>query len=99
MSKLKKDFKIWKVSLVEPAYPFIFLPLNLIKKYNDEFYKIYYLSYSPERSINDSIVEEYFNIKYIIFNNIININKTVGRHAIILKKYLRYISKYSYYRK
>ena len=69
----------------------MFLPLGLIKKHNSRFRRIHYLFYPPKRSINAGISEEYSNIKYVTFNNIIRIVKTTRKHTIIFKRNVKNI--------
>ena len=67
----------------------MFLSLGLVKKHNNGFRRIHYLSYPYERSVNASILKKYSDIKYITFNDIIRMIKITERHTIIFKKILK----------
>ena len=86
ISKLEEDLQAGRVLPANDIHPFISSPLSLIEKHDGGFRRIHYLSYPLRDSVNDGIPEEYSNIKYTTFDEIITMIKEAGRHSIIIKR-------------
>ena len=67
-------------------YLFISFLLGFVLKYNEDFRRIYYLSYPAKHSVNNYIKEKYGILIYITFVDITEIIVRAGRKFLIIKK-------------
>ena len=66
--------------------PFILSPLGPILKHDEDFKQIDNLSYLKESSINNNISDGVRELRYIQFQEILDLILGVGQYVIIIKK-------------
>ena len=69
-----------------PLIPFISSPLSLIPKHNGGFQHIHHLSHPKGRSINNHISDKEGELRYIKFQEVLNLILKARRNCIIIKR-------------
>lgn len=86
-NKLEEDLRLRRIVPVpNPSIPFISSPLGLVPKHDGGFRRIHHLSHPKGRSVNDHIPDGAGELRYIKFQEVLNLILKAGRHCIIMKR-------------
>ena len=86
-NKLEEDLRLRRIIPVPNlSIPFILSPLGLVPKHDGGFRHIHHLSHPKGRSVNDHIPDGAREIRYIKFQEVLNLILKAGRHCIIMKR-------------
>lgn len=85
--KLHEDLASSRVTQLQepPTPPYIFSPLGLVPKNDGGWRRIHHLSYPRGESVNDYIPDGAGELRYICFQEVLQLVTRAGRHCIILK--------------
>ncbi len=85
--KLQEDLASGRVSAMQQPHPlFICSPLGLVPKHDGGWWRIHHLSHLRGESVNDYIPDGAGEMRYIRFQEVLQLVTNAGSHGIILKR-------------
>ncbi len=85
--KIQEDLASGCVTLVhQPSRPFIYSPLGLVPKHDGGWRRIQHLSHPYSESVNDYIPDGVGEMRYIRFQEVLQLIINAGMHCVIMKK-------------
>ncbi len=85
--KLQEDLASGRVTPVyRPCRPFICSLLGLVPNHGGGWRRVHYLSHPHGESLNDNIPDGVSKMKYICFQEDLQLVITAGRHCVIIKR-------------
>ena len=86
-NKLEEDIGLRRViSMPNPTALFILSPLGLVPKHNEDFCRIHHLSHPKGCSVNDHILDGAGELRYIRFQEVLDLILKAGRPFIVIKR-------------
>jgi Reverse transcriptase (RNA-dependent DNA polymerase) len=81
-----QDLQLHRIEPTTPTFPLISSPLGLVPKPGGAWRKIHHLSFPEGQSVNDHISQEAAYLRYVSFEEVLQMVRNAGRGCWILRR-------------